>query len=176
MNKPFRPLALLAIFALVFASQPLFAQKKFDTALEMNDYLVGTVDSLFEKGSVLGRAVVSGRSSKDFTDLVKAKKDIIRYGGKRLAELKNTPDQFGSAELRKALISFVEFEMDLIGNQLPLLDKLHAKSTEAEIQAAIEQLLDQSKKEQQYLDKVINVQAKFAEQNGFALEPEKDSP
>ena len=170
MPTVYRLFLTVAVIALLSAAQPLHAQKKFADAVEMNNYLITPNDSLYQKGQALGRAVGAGYATKDFTPVVPAKKAIIKYATETLAELKKVQDQFGSEEFRKGIIDFLTYEINIMKNRTPLLDKLNDKSTEKEIRSAIDEMIAESKDEAKFLQKVSEMQARFAEKNGFRVE------
>ncbi|RYY57631.1 MAG: hypothetical protein EOO09_01605 [Chitinophagaceae bacterium] len=167
MRKIVRFTALLCL--LVLCTVDAFSQKQFDTPLAMNDYLVSHVDSLFILGTDMGNALGTGVKKKDFSGLAATKTAIVRYGAAKQAEIRKVKDQFGSEDFRKGILDFLEFEMDLMKTKTTLMDKLHSQSTDAEIQAAIDQMIAESKREEEYLRKIGLLQEQFAKKNGITL-------
>ncbi|RYY60895.1 MAG: hypothetical protein EOO05_08260 [Chitinophagaceae bacterium] len=159
-----------AIVALLLTTVSAWSQKTFTDAVDMNNYLIAPNDSLYQKGQALGRSVGVAYSTKDYSGIAPAKKAIIKYASDKLVELKKVKDQFGSEEFRQGIIDFLEYEVNIMKNKTPLLDKLNSNTTEAEFRAAIDEMMAESRDEAKFLQKVTDMQARFAKKNGFAVE------
>lgn len=172
MKQKFSFLAGLLVLSL-FLSNTLQAQKEFKSAIDLNDHMAAITDSLYIQGTTIGRLLEKSIAAKDYSKIAPARKDIQAYANKQIAELKKMKAQYGSAELQKVMISFLEYEVKLMDEGFGALEKLSATSTEAEIKTAVQKLIDYAADEEIYLGKVREIQKKFAEANGFTIEDEE---
>lgn len=163
----------LLLAATVLFGSNLYAQKA-KTALELNDQLASITDSLYARGQEWGsqfNTIMNG--SKDFKSLAKYRMDIEKFIDRKLVEVRGMKDINGSANLREAMISFLQFEKHMIQVGFSPAEKLPSNATEAQIQEVITKLTEESKNEGAVLDKVRTEQEAYAKKNGFNIETDK---
>ena len=163
----------LLLLVLITISAKGMAQR-FATAIELNDYLVSTTDSLYKAGTDWGTTMADVHESKKYYLLVEPRKKIENFISRKLNEFNSMQDQFGSEGLRKAMISFLYVEKGMIENSFKPFEKLNSSSSDTDIDAQIKALTKDSEKEDVELKKVNKAQAEFAEKNGFKIEETKE--
>lgn len=163
---------VVVFIVLVLGSPVLHAQTTFKSAVEMNNYLLVPNDSMYQKGQAMGRAITEAIRTKDFTGFAASKKAVGDYAATTIQKLKKQKDQFGSKELREAIIGFLEYEINFLATGMPLLDKLNSKSTDQEIREAINELVLAGKEEEKQLNGIRRVHQRFAEKNGITVSTE----
>ena len=167
--------SLFPLLILLFANVGLKAQAPTPTsnpktALELNEYYVGIIGTMYEKGTAWGNAFKEKSETKHFADLKPFSKDMLNYITGKEKELKKMKDIGGSKEFNDAMIEFLGFEKRLVEKALVPFEKLPANASQAEIEAAENNLVETSREEETKLKVVREIQAKYAEKNNFKIE------
>jgi len=159
---------ILALFVMPFIAKAQSRQQPA-TAVEMNNYLASFTDSLYKKGGEWGQIFVASKDSKDFSKLVKPRKDFTMYIENSISEIKSTQDIAGSEDIKNAFIKFLTFEKTAVNYFIPF-EKLNSNSTDTEIDALVNGLNDFSTLEIKELKKLNVVQQEYASKNNFNIE------
>jgi hypothetical protein len=167
------PKSLILTF-LLLSSNILFGQKP-KTALEMNDYLTGVVSALYDKGVAWGTKLGEAETSKDFSTLTDSRKDLEKLIVQKIIEVDGVRDIGGSEEFRKAILSFLKYEKDLVEKAFVPFEKLPKTATQADIDRLTANLNDLAKKEADELSKIRITQEEYAKNNGFTIQKEDDA-
>jgi len=164
MSKYFKTFLVTII---TFSSSVSFAQ----TPLEFNNKLAYILDSVYKMGTAWGTKFgeLNG-SSKNFGELKPYRVNIDNYINDEIKELNTTKDVSGSENFRQTMISFLQFETELINKTFVPVEKLNASSDSTSVQKCFEYLIEESKKEGTYLDNVRSVQKEYAEKNNFEIQ------
>jgi hypothetical protein len=167
MKRIFFP--LLAV--LIFLSGCGGDKKK---AFDFNQKLAKISETLNAKGQVLGNQLKTAmETSKDFSSVAASCKDLHSYIDDKLAELKGMKDISGSENLRNAMISFLNFEKEMVTEAFDPFGRMDSNTTEEEMQTAVNNMLEKTQEESTYLMKVQNAQREYASKNGFKIEDAK---
>lgn len=162
----------ISFFIFLFL-QPAMAQPP-RTAIELNNYFSHIVDSMYNKGQIWGQAYAKATESKDFSALAPLRKDLEKFIDHTDKDLKAMKDIGGSKAYRVAMIHFLAFEKQLSQKGLLPFEKLDARSTTAQMDAANQHLSDLAAEETAELDKVAAAQKEYAAKNGFTIEEKKE--
>ncbi|MBS1687950.1 MAG: hypothetical protein JSS96_04450 [Bacteroidetes bacterium] len=154
----------------VICCKTTFAQQ---TPIEFNDHIAALTDSLYARGQAWGYKFNDAVKSKDFTILAGPRRELQVFIDKSIKELQNAKDVKGSEKLRHAMIDFLTMEKSMIANAFIPVEKLTANATDAEVQAALDRLTEESKKETADLQKLNAAQKEYAAKNNFSIEPAK---
>ncbi len=139
-------------------------------AFNFNQQLVGVSEKLQEKGTGIGRELKEAVNTKDFSAFADSSQALLDYIDKCLADYKNMKDVSGSENLRAAMIDFLNFEKDVVSQTYIPLGKMNSTTSEEELQATINTMLEKSREEGSYLVKVQDAQREYASKNGFKME------
>lgn len=143
------------------------------SALDFNNKLSAISDSLYTKGVGLGKKIQSGNISGDYSALANAGKDMAAYVTGKITEVKDMKDVGGSEKFKQAMLDFLEYEKNICTEAIGPFTSLNASSTPEQKKAAMDNLISKSKEEEQVMMKVRDEQSKYAEKNGFKIEPKK---
>ncbi|HMR91007.1 MAG TPA: hypothetical protein PKC69_01780 [Chitinophagaceae bacterium] len=168
---PFR-LLLAGFFSLFLITAS--AQKKFDAAIDLNDYLATITDTLYTGGGEWGTQLSQGKAAKNFSPLEKTRMKMELFCYRKHYELSKMTPQFGSQELIQALKDFLDFEIQLISNHFTPFEKMNASTPMEKIDKQLELLTAAAQDEGTALKKVNDAQVAFANKNGFTLESKED--
>jgi hypothetical protein len=153
-------------FLLAFAAK---AQQP-KTPVEMNNYLVGILNSITEKGKAWANLAIQVEESKEFGALTPYRMDIEKLLVAKSFELGQLQDVGGSEDFRKTLISYLKFENDLIQEAFVPYEKLNVNSKNWEVRKVKKNLKKFVKKEAKRYEKIIKAQKDYAKLNDFKLQ------
>jgi hypothetical protein len=160
---------LLIAIALFCFSTGMFAQQP-TTALEMNDYLVTVMDSIYAKGAVWTVELNTAEKTSNYNSLAPVRKNIAVFIDKEINDIKGLNEIASSAEFCMAMINFLSFEKKMISEAFMPFEKLTASSTETEKKKLFDNLTALSLDESNALNKVRQAQTAYAAKNGFIIE------
>jgi hypothetical protein len=167
-NKKFMKKILLL---LLFASNAIVLKAQTPTTpIEMNNYLMDIVNDLYARGKAWGAHYNEVRESKDFASLKTDRDSLEKIINQSIEDVEGLKDIKGSRMLRLAMLDFLQFEKTMVENDFASIEKLNKDSSDEEIDAALQKLLDMADHENEWLDKVRDEQKKYAEANGFTIE------
>ena len=136
----------------------------------MNNKLSGMVASLYEDGSKWGETFSHIDSTTHmYAELAPIRIRMEHYLDEKLAELNAMQDVSGSQDFRLAMIHFMKMEKNMLSNAFKGIEALNPKSTNAQIQNAINNLTNESKKEDAELKKIRDIQNEYARKNRFKI-------
>jgi hypothetical protein len=164
---------ILAAAALLCLSFTSFSQPKTKmTPLEYNDYLSSITDSLYSKGTKWGtKFAETKKGDQNFSKLKSLRKDISTFLILKKEEVKKfAAVGKGGEDLKRAMLNFMDYELDMVEIGFMPVENLTSSSTDKEIDAAMDNLISQSGKEGDVLKMVRAAQMAFAKENGFTLE------
>ena len=141
------------------------------TALEYNAKIVSISDSLKEKGMRWGMEFNNDVKTRDFSKLTPLRKDIENFANDKISELSADKDIHGSGDLKQAMLNFLACEKELMQRGFLPFEKLSATATDNDVQAALDNIKQQSAKEQALLDNLRDVELDYAKKNNIALKP-----
>lgn len=108
---------------------------------------------------------------KDYSQLAEYRLKILTFTVKKIAEVRReAPVGKDGEELKAAMLNFLIFEKNMVDNAFMPLEKLNAKSSQTEMDAAIQKLTADAEKEGDALKRINTAQESFSQQNGFTLE------
>lgn len=142
---------------------------KGKSALEFNDKLASCSDSLFTKGKRMGSEIGNAMKTHDFTAVTAMTNDLKQYIDKQLIEIEKLENVGGSDRLKEAMLQFLHFEKDLVGQAVMPFTKMNSSTPPEEIQTAVTTLMAKSSEENKYLEKVKTAQREYAQKNGFVI-------
>lgn len=166
---------ILTSIALLCLSLSGYGQSKLKmTPLEYNDYLSYITDSLYNKGMRWGTQLSEIRTgNKDYSRLKPFRKDITEYIILKKEEVRKTAPVGKKGEsMKQAMITFMDFELDMIESAFMPLESLSASTSDKDVDMNINNLVEKADKENSYLSRVHAAQSEFADANGFKLEEE----
>ena len=141
------------------------------TAAEYNAKIVAISDSLREKGTRWGLEFNEDVKTKDFSKLTPLRKDIENFASDKMSELRADKDIHGSADLKQAMLNFLTCEKEMMQRGFLPFEKLGPTATDGDVQAALDNIKQQSAKEQALLDNLRDVELEYAKKNNIALKP-----
>lgn len=159
---------LLVFFATISCINAQSKQEVAD-AIAFNDYCAGIVDDLYDAGLAWGAVYAEVTESGDFVLLkgerVKMEKIINDY----IVALtkKKVPSSY--EKFKKAALDLLVYEDSLIKTAFMPFERLTASSSDAEIEKAVNSLINISKDEEKYLQNFQVIQQAFAKEMNFVL-------
>jgi hypothetical protein len=159
---------LLAFF-FFFALNTIKAQ----TPKEQNDQLVGFSDSLYMYGQQWGQKINQLFKTKDFKQLEVDRIVLEKFVNDKFKWITKVKDISGSEALRRAVLSYLQLEKDLIQTGLMPFERLTVNSSNEVVQAAIDNLKTLTALEEKELAKVREEQKAYASKNGFLIQGQK---
>jgi hypothetical protein len=163
----------VVVFACTLASFAATAQKP-TTPLELNNYLASITDSLFQGGREWGKALNAVVKTKRFDSLAGPRIKMEEFIARKQAEIKDLKDMNGSADLKKAMLEFLDFEAKMMSDAFKPLEKFTTSSAQADIKKAIDDLIAMAATEKDQLAKVNTAQEAYAKKNGFVIAQDED--
>jgi hypothetical protein len=163
-------LCFLATF-IFFLSFSSLAQKP-NTALQLNDYMAGISDTLYQKGMEWGQTFKSALKAKDFPRLTPVRKSLESFIDRKLVDVITLKDISGSEKLRLAMLDLLFFELRMIKAGFVPFESLSKDYTDAELKDLSDQLTKAVADEKRYLDKITEAQKTYGTKNGFTIEGE----
>jgi hypothetical protein len=144
-------------------------------AIAFNDALVLVVDTLYEMGKGWGDRFVALRTSQKFSELAPYRARLEKYVDGKIVYLQNMKDVSNSKDLRMALIGFLQFERQMIKSGFMQFEKFGPNDPAADVDAAMDKLTEDSKKEGERLKQYAQLQEAYAKANGFTIDkPEEE--
>lgn len=167
-----RFLPLLAIF--VVCTIKAIAQDPLD----INDRLVAIQDTLFQHERAWNTQFKElDKGTMQFAEL-KGKREVwSNYIVKRMAEVKGMKDTGGSIKFRGAVYTLLMYKKQFIDNAIIPIEKLNSHATIPQMKPYRDKLIEGSKKEKEFIEKVLAEQKLFAGRNHIIIdmgESEKD--
>ena len=138
-------------------------------AYDFNQKLFEISDTLNKKGTRIGTEVAMAVNTRDFSKVDRINEELLAFIELKSAELKKPPNTAGSEKLKAAMIEFLQFEKDMVSNYFVPLGKMNAATSDSAIQFAVDQMVEKSKDEGSYLQKVQVAQKEYARSNGFTV-------
>ena len=123
------PLRLLAIAIATFFSTQLQAQKKFEKAIDLNDYIASITDTLYMLGQEWGTILAAGFQTKKFNDVIPVRQKMETFCYRKYYELSKMNPQYGSQGLIDAMKGFLDFEISMISSSFVAFEKLTPASS-----------------------------------------------
>lgn len=139
------------------------------TALEYSNKLVSITDSLHAKGTRWGQELVKGAETKDFSKLAPIRTDLQSFISAKTDELIADKDVHGSADLKKAMLDFLNYEQIMVETSFKPVEQLNSNSTPEDLNAVVERIKEASQKEDVLLDRTREVQREYAAKNHFSI-------
>lgn len=138
-------------------------------AIEFNNKLSAISDSLYSRGKVVGGEINKAITSRDFSTVGVAGKNLENFVTEKISAVKAMDNVAGSENLKAAMLDFLEYEIKLSRDAFGPFGKLTAESTQDDIQAVINNLVDKSKDESAYMQKLKTAQQEYAKKNKFEV-------
>jgi hypothetical protein len=139
------------------------------TAIEMNDYLVGVIAGIHDAGANWGNKYVLADSTKEYHSLKSTTDEITVLIDQKIVELNALTDIGGSEEFRKSIIDFLYYEKQMITEAFTPFNSLTSESTQEEKDAMFNNLTELTKTEDSKLDSIRDKQAAYASANNFTI-------
>jgi hypothetical protein len=165
---------LLTITATLCLAINSFGQTKSKmTPLEYNDYLSATTDSLYKYGTEWGTALTNAMQDgqHNYAQLKTPRKKISDFITRKKTEITNKPPVgIGGEGMKQSMLSFLDYEFEMIDKSFIPFESIKNNATDAEIQTMIDKLTEETKGEAAVLKMVVAAQIAFGKQNGFEIE------
>jgi hypothetical protein len=144
--------------------------------IDYNNYLSSMTDSLYSKGEKWGTKFAAIKAGdRDFSKLKIYRKNISEFIILNKAEIKRMEPVGKSGEdLKHAVLSFMEYELEMIETAFMPIENLNASSTETEFQNAMNKLINESDREGDYVKMIRTAQSIYARDNGFTLDRDEE--
>ena len=139
------------------------------TPVQLDAEIVNINDSLKAKGEKWMNELGKSFTSRDFTAIVPVRQGIADILDEKIAYVADMKDVGGSEEYRTAELEFLKYEREMIANAFMPFEKFNANTTNEEIQAVLNQLAPISDQEIERMNKISELQAKYAEKNNFKV-------
>ncbi len=164
---------ILVISGLLSMAQNGAAQ----TPQEFSAKIEASTTELYSKAALWGNIFISQYNGKqDYGELTAVRKELQEYIDEQLSEFKGEQDISGSEKLRAAVVSFYEYEKDLVKKGFLPFEALKSSSSDGEINACRERLKEESARERD-LTTVLNAERRgYATKNNFPLVPPPPAP
>jgi hypothetical protein len=161
---------VICIVCLCVSSYSSLAQTSDNVAIDFNNKISGMIGQLYEDGNTWGQMFSHiDSTTKKYAELAPLRIKMEKYLDDKLVELKAMQDVAGSSDFRTAVIHFMELEKGMLNSAFKGIEKLNPHSTDAQIQNAIINLSNESKKEDSALKQIRNIQNAYAKRNGFII-------
>lgn len=138
-------------------------------AIEFNNKLSAISDSLYSRGKVVGGEINKAIMSKDFSSVATAGKGLESFVVEKISAVKAMDNVAGSEDLKAAMLDFLEYEIKISRDAFMPFGNLTATSSDDEVQAVIKNLMDKSKDEATYMQKLKTAQQDYAKKNKFEV-------
>jgi hypothetical protein len=163
INRFFITLGFL--FVATFSGKAQFAN-----AIEYNNYIISTTDSLYKFGQNWGAVLQNCHELVDFSQLWKSRESmekLIDRKRKEMIELKDIG--LNSKPFRMAMVDFLDFEKEMVTKAFVPFEKLTNKNSEQDFQATLGNLNAVALEEGDFLKKLHAAQDEYAAKNGFYI-------
>lgn len=160
------------IYAFLLACLPAISHAQKMTPVEFNDRLASITDTLYSIGKEWGTALTTYSTTGKFSELTPYRKKMEQYLDRQITYVKSMQDVSNSKDLRMGMITFLQYEKGMVTGAFTGFEKLTDKSTQEQLNAALEKLTDASKNEDAELKKFVDLQRAYAKANDFVIEDE----
>lgn len=140
---------------------------KREDAMKWNNTLAGINDSLFFYGKNWNEELAVAVNTRDFSQLPEQRIQMEAYIDKNIVRVQGLNDIGGSEGLKKAELSFLAFEKELIQSQFSQFERFTDSTSDQTITEAYKTLLLHTAKEQEHLAELSKLQDEYAEKNDF---------
>ena len=138
--------------------------------VEFNNQMSEIADSLFQKGNNWGKQLGEiAATSKQFEKLAPIRLSLEKYIFNQTTRLNEMKDVSGSYNFRQAMITYLQFEKQMVDSLIKPFESLSSASTDAVFKETVDKLLKGAAKEQGYLDQVHIVENEYAKANNFII-------
>jgi hypothetical protein len=161
--------ACIIIFLLLSLSS---AAQQPATPKELSDHIDDISDSLSKLGKAWGNRLNTVVYSKSFDSLVPLRKKMQEFIAAKRSELTALPDIKGSKKFVASMISFLDFEANMMKDAFLPMEKLGSNSSQNDINNAFKKLIEIGKKENEELEKVYDQQVEYSKKNKFKIRDE----
>ena len=162
----FRPYFLVVAIAIAAVA---CSGKKSLTPLQINQKFVGINDTLRSYGNEFAQKLRTAMSTKDFSAVSGDRAKIEGFIKAKQSELNNMEDVKGSGDFRKAMLKFLDFQMEMCKSMFDGADKLKADPSDEAINGFVNNLIEQGKEENGRLEEVRKTQQAFAKKNNITI-------
>lgn len=164
----YKKLRLSSIVVLLLFTLSLQAQK-FESAVDYNDYLSSTTDTLYKLGEKWGSRFAEVREKKEFEKLAPVRKEIEVFIERKKMEFFLMKDYKGSERLRLAMVEFLFFQDYMIDLGFLPFENLSKTVSDTVINDYVNKLTVLSEGEGPMLQKLVKEQEAYAAKNGFRI-------
>lgn len=161
------------LLILLFFSATAAAQTP-KSPIAYNNKLADYLDTMFVGGQEWGKVFEAVYPTGNYIALKVETDKLDVYIDRSIRTIEAMQDLKNSKPLRTAVIEFLNYEKTLISKAFRPFEKFKSDTPEATIQAAIDNLMDLSIDENEYLKKVKEAQKKYAAENGFTIEGDEE--
>lgn len=149
-----------------------FAACERMTPVQYNDTMAHITDSLYQKGVQWGTMFGAITSNDQYSKLAAPTQDLLNFIAASRDRVRGMKPVGKEPEpLRKAMLDFLNFEERLIKDGFTPVTKINASSTEEQITAAVNNLVETATLEGAALQKLQDAQTTYAGKNGFVIKP-----
>lgn len=162
----FRPYFFVLVIAIAAAA---CSGKKSLTPVQINQKFVGINDTLRSYGNAFAQKFRTAMTTKDFSDVAADRPKIEGFIKTKQKELREMKDVKGSGDFRKAMLGFLDYQMRMCNTMFDGTDKLSTNSSEDDINAFVNKLMEMGKEENERLKEVRETQQAFAKKNNITI-------
>ncbi len=141
-----------------------------NAAIDYNDYLASTTDTLYTLGSKWGTKFGEIKEKREFEKLAPVRKEIQNFIVRKKMEIFLMKDYKGSVKLRLAMVEFLCFQDYMIGQGFLPFESLSKTVSDNVLEKYVEKLSTLAEGEGEMLQKVVKEQEAYAAKNGFKME------
>lgn len=165
MHKKLRSAGIIVLLLFTLSLQA----QKFESAIDYNDYLSSTTDTLYKLGEKWGSRFSEVKEKREFEKLVPVRKEIQAFIERKKMEFLLLKDFKNSERLRLAMIEFLVFQGYMIEQGFMPFESISKTAADTVIDDYVKKLTTLSEGEGTMLQKVIKEQEAYAAKNGFRI-------
>jgi hypothetical protein len=161
---------IICLFILATFISTAGISQKYTTALEFNNYIVTINDSLYKYGSAWGTKFVESRTSHKWEELTPHRLKLENFIQKKREELKKLAPFKGSEDLVASMLDFLKMESQMAWKAFAPFEAFDENTSSDEMKDATDNLMRQTKVENEKLEQLRAAQDRYATKNGFSIE------
>ncbi len=144
--------------------------QNFKSAIEYNDYLSSTNDTLYALGSKWGTKFGEVKEKREFEKLIPITKELKKFIARKKMEIFLMQDHNGSEKFRLAMVEFLFFQDYMVGQVFIPFESLSKTVSDSVLEKYLEKLSTLAEGEGEMLQKVVKEQKDYAAKNGFRID------
>jgi tagatose-1,6-bisphosphate aldolase len=139
-------------------------------AFDFNNKLTEISKANHEKWQGISAEIQVASQSHDFTKLTTLTNDLVAFLGQKITEVTAMENTGGSEDIKAAMLDFLNFDKKIADENVMPYTKITPQTTDEEIQAITQNLVQVAKQEDPFFSKLQAAQKEYAKKNGFKIE------